>query len=143
MSTGLVIPRYVSLKSGTVRMRRGPSKEHGVVWTYTKAGLPVEITAEYENWRKVRDWEGSEGWVFHTLLSGRRTVMVAPWQKQGVIDLHKDAAEESAAVARVGPNVVAKVRACDKVWCRISGDGFDGFIRQKLVWGVYPDENLK
>lgn len=143
VSTGLSIPRYVSLKSGTVRMRRGPTKKHGIVWTYKKAGLPVEITAEFENWRKIRDWEGSEGWVFHTLLSGRRTAMVAPWHKKGLIDLHKEPSQGSALVARVGPKVVAKVRDCNKVWCRIMGDGYDGYIRQKSIWGVYPDERIQ
>ena len=143
VSTGLAIPRYVSLKSGTVNMRRGPARDHGAVWTYKLAGLPVEITAEFENWRKIRDWEGSEGWVFHTLLSGRRTVMVAPWQKKGVIDLHKEPSPSSPLVARIEPRVVAKVQSCDKVWCRISGKGFDGFVRQKAIWGVYPDEKLK
>ncbi|MCC2096143.1 MAG: hypothetical protein KDJ29_04595 [Hyphomicrobiales bacterium] len=143
VSTGLSIPRYVSLKSGTVNMRRGPARDHGAVWTYKLAGLPVEITAEFENWRKIRDWEGSEGWVFHTLLSGRRTVMVAPWQKKGLIELHKEASEDSALVARIEPRVVAKVRSCNKVWCRISGKGFDGYVRQKTIWGVYPDETLK
>ncbi len=143
VSTGLPVPRYVSLKATTTNIRRGPAKEHGAVWTYTKAGLPVEITGEFENWRKVRDWEGSEGWVFHTLLSGRRTVMIAPWKKEGLLTLHKEAQADSPAVAKIGPRVVAKVRACNKDWCRISGSGFDGYITQKALWGVYPNENVK
>ena len=142
-STGLTLPRFVSLKSGTVRMRRGPTREHGIVWTYKKAGLPVEITAEFENWRKVRDWEGSEGWVFHALLSGRRTVMVAPWKSSEFVNLYKQPTSGAPLTARVGSKVVAKVRTCDKVWCRISGDGYDGYVRQKSIWGVYPDEKLK
>lgn len=143
VSTGLAIPRYVSLKAAKVNMRRGPAKDHSAVWTYKLAGLPVEITAEFENWRKIRDWEGSEGWVYHTLLSGRRTVMVAPWQKRGLIGLHKEASESSPLVARLEPRVVAKVQSCNKVWCHISGKGFEGFVRQKAVWGVYPNETLK
>lgn len=143
VATGLPVPRYVSLKGATTNIRRGPAKEHGAVWTYKKAGLPVEITGEFENWRKVRDWEGSEGWVFHTLLSGRRTVMIAPWKKDGLLMLHKEPQNQSPVTARIGPRVVAKVRACDKDWCRISGDGFDGYITQKALWGVYPNETVK
>ena len=61
-------------------MRGGPTKDHDVTWVYHRAGLPVEITAEFENWRRIRDWEGAEGWVYHSLLSGRRTAMVPQGQ---------------------------------------------------------------
>ncbi len=62
------MPRFVSLKSDRVNVRGGPQKEQEVRWVYTRAGMPVEITAEYENWRRIRDWEGAEGWVYHSLL---------------------------------------------------------------------------
>ena len=71
-TSGLPIPRYVSLKSDHVNVRAGPTKDNDVAWVYTRSGLPVEITAEFENWRRVRDSEGSEGWVYHSLLSGKR-----------------------------------------------------------------------
>ena len=92
-TSGLPVPRYVSLKSDHVNVRAGPTKDNDVAWIYTRSGLPVEITAEFENWRRVRDSEGAEGWVYHSLLSGRRTGLVvartkaseepipaAPWQ---------------------------------------------------------------
>ena len=72
-ASGLPVPRFVSLKSDRVNVRGGPTKDHDVAWVYTRAGMPVEITAEFENWRRIRDWEGAEGWVYHSLLSGRRT----------------------------------------------------------------------
>src|SRR5262245_26085638 len=75
--SGLPLPRFVSLKSDHVNVRGGPNKDHDVAWVYTRPALPVEITAEYENWRKIRDRDGSEGWVYHTLLSGKRTAYVA------------------------------------------------------------------
>src|SRR5947208_9381658 len=71
-TSGLPIPRYVSLKSDHVNVRAGPTKDNDVAWVYTRAGLPVEITAEFENWRRVRDSEGSEGWVYRSVLAGRR-----------------------------------------------------------------------
>ena len=67
-ASGLPIPRYVSLKSDHVNVRLGPTKDNEVSWIYTKSGLPVEVTAEFENWRRVRDSEGAEGWVYHSLL---------------------------------------------------------------------------
>jgi SH3-like domain-containing protein len=138
--SNLPIPRYVSLKSDRVNVREGPSKEHPTVWIYQRAGLPVEITAEFETWRKIRDSEGSEGWVLHSLLSGRRTALVAPWKKERQT---LTAADHVTPVARLGPGVVGNLRGCDGKWCRLSGQGFDGFMPQENLWGVYPGEKVE
>lgn len=88
-SSGLPVPRFVSLKSDSVNVRQGPSRDQAVIWRYVRAGMPVEITQEFENWRRIRDFEGGEGWVFHSLLSGTRTAIVAPWAAdKTLIDLH-------------------------------------------------------
>src|ERR1051325_11006481 len=80
-TSGLPIPRFVSLKSDKVNVRAGPTKDHDVAWVYNRAALPVEVTAEFENWRRIRDWEGAEEWVYHSLLSGKRTALVSPQTK--------------------------------------------------------------
>lgn len=143
-ASGLPVPRYVSLKSDRVNLREGPSKENRTTWIFQRAGLPVEITAEFETWRKVRDSEGSEGWVLHSLLSGRRTALVTPWKKDGpAVVVRGKPAEDAAVVARLEPNVIANVRSCDKTWCRVNGAGFDGFVKQVDLWGVYPNEAVE
>jgi SH3-like domain-containing protein len=142
-ASGLPVPRYVSLKSDRVNLREGPSKVHRTVWVFQRAGLPVEITAEFEIWRRVRDSEGAEGWVLHSLLSGRRTALVAPWKKGIESILYSKASPQSTPVAKLQPNVIASVRGCDGAWCRVSGDGFDGFIQQSDLWGVYPNEKIE
>jgi SH3-like domain-containing protein len=142
-ATGLPIPRFASLKSDRVNLREGPNKEHQTKWVYQKAGLPVEITAEFEIWRRIRDSEGEEGWVLHNLLSGRRTALVAPWGKDKSVPLFKKADLASALVAQLMPNVLSNVKYCDGQWCRIFGDGFDGFVQQNQLWGVYPGEKVE
>ncbi len=138
-ASGLPIPRYVSLKSDRVNLREGPSKDHRTLWIYQRAGLPVEITAEFEIWRKVRDSEGAEGWVLHSLLSGRRTALVAPWKKGVDSPLYSKASPKSAPVANLQSNVLASVRGCDGAWCHISGEGFDGYIQQSKSLGRLPE----
>src|SRR5437868_1539046 len=93
--SGLPIPRFVSLKSDRVNARAGPTKDQEVRWVYTHAGMPVEITAEFENWRRIRDWEGAEGWVYHSLLSGRRMGVVVPKTKDELVPLYQSAEIES------------------------------------------------
>src|SRR3979490_906782 len=92
----LPCPLYVSLKSDHVNVRAGPTKDNDVAWVYTRSGLPVEITAEFENWRRVRDAEGAEGWVYHSLLSGRRTAVITMKTRDELAPLYDSADETSA-----------------------------------------------
>ena len=141
-TSGLPVPRYVSLKSDHVNVRAGPTKDNDVAWVYTRAGLPVEITAEFENWRRVRDSEGAEGWVYHSLLSGRRTAVVTMKNKDDLAALYESANSLSPVAARLQAGVVAQVKKCDQHWCHIAGNGFDGWIEQQRLWGVYADEQV-
>ncbi|WP_346432867.1 SH3 domain-containing protein [Breoghania sp.] len=141
-ASGLPVPRFVSLKSDRVNVRRGPGRDHEVVWTFVHAGLPVEIVQEFENWRRIRDWEGSEGWVFHSLLSGRRTALVKPWEKTGTVPLRSGPDLNAAIVGELEPNVLASVSECGKGLCKISGNDWEGWVDQILLFGVYPDETF-
>jgi SH3-like domain-containing protein len=142
-ASDLPIPRFVSLKSDAVNVRRGPSRDHEVVWRYVRAGLPVEITQEFENWRRIRDFEGAEGWVFHSLLSGNRTALIAPWDKSGKsYELHVEPSTSARVTARAEAGVQANVPECREGWCRLAGQGFSGWIEQGTLWGVYPDETF-
>ena len=141
-ASGLPLPRFVSLKSDRVNVRGGPTKDHDVAWVFTRAGLPVEITAEFENWRRIRDWEGAEGWVYHSLLSGRRTAMVVPRSKDDLIPVCDKPERECTVVAKLQAGVSGMVRRCNGDWCRVVGTGFDGWVEQARLWGVYPNEKV-
>jgi len=141
--SGLPLPRFVSLKPDRVNVRGGPTRDHEVTFVYTRAGLPVEITAESDNWRRIRDWEGSEGWVYHSLLSGRRTAVVMPKDKNELLPLHEEGDRNSAVVARLQAGVLASVKRCSGSWCRVVGPGFDGWAVQEQLWGVYPNEKVE
>jgi SH3-like domain-containing protein len=142
-ASGLPVPRFVSIKPDRVNVRGGPDRDHDVTFVFTRTGLPVEITAESDNWRRIRDWEGAEGWVYHSMLSGRRTALVEAKQPHELVPLYSKADAESALVARLQPGVLASVKQCDGSWCRISGSGFDGWIAQERLWGVYPHEKVE
>lgn len=148
--TGLPVPRYVSLKTDRVNLREGPSKDHRTAWVFQRAGLPVEIVAEYETWRRIRDSDGTEGWVLHSLLSGRRTALVMPWAKDpaAIIPLVARPEERGETLARLEPGVIAHVKDCTGAWCRVAvvSEGnrdIDGYVRQEKLWGVYPNERVE
>jgi SH3-like domain-containing protein len=140
--TKLPLPRFASLKTDRVNLREGPSKDHATKWVYERAGLPVEITAEFEIWRRVRDSEGVDGWVLHSLLSGRRTALVTPTKKAEVSKIYKSASDSSDVTATLQSGVIVNIKHCDGAWCQVDGDGFKGYIQQIKLWGAYPNEKI-
>lgn len=140
--SGLPIPRFVSLKSDRTNVRGGPNKDQEVRWVYTRAGMPVEITAEFENWRRIRDWEGAEGWVYHSLLSGRRSAVIVPTKKDDLVPLYQEPDPTSGVMARLQAGVLAQIKNCDGHWCEIAGKSFSGYIVQERLWGAYPNEKV-
>jgi SH3-like domain-containing protein len=144
--TGLPLPRFVSLKSDKVNVRLGPGQQYDVTFTFLREGLPVEITQEFDTWRKIRDSEGAEGWVFHSLLAGTRTALVTPWDtsgKSGPLALRAEPQDAARVTAYLEPKVLASVEQCHADWCLLSGKGFRGWIEQDKLWGVYPNEEIK
>lgn len=150
--TNFPLPRFVSLKSDRVNLREGPSKDHRSKWVFQRAGLPVEVMAEFETWRRIRDSEGADGWVLHSLLSGRRTALVSPWEKKptetsGAI-LYRRADEKADVLAKLEPNVIVGVKSCTGTWCEVvvaspvSSD-MKGYMIQEKLWGVYPKERIE
>lgn len=145
--SGLPVPRFVSLKSDRVHSRQGPGTDYKVLWVYRRAGLPVEVVREFEGWRQVRDSEGAEGWVLQSLVSGRRTALVMPWELKSAnpprLELLSDDKEGSSAVAVLEAGVIANIRSCDTRWCSVSVGDYRGYIEQKRLWGVYPGETIR
>jgi SH3-like domain-containing protein len=146
-ASGLPLPRFVTLKSKRVNLRIGPSSDYAVSWLYTRAGLPVEIIQEYDNWRQVRDADGTEGWVSQALLSGTRAAIAAPWMKgkgkDVFVNMRRDPLSSSSVIAKLEPGVILDVRECNGTWCLTKTDGTEGWVAQSEIWGAYPGEAFK
>lgn len=145
--SGLPLPRFVSLKAKSVNLRVGPSVDYAVAWRYMKSGVPVEIIQEYDNWRRIRDADGTEGWVNQALLSGERTAVAAPWMRgKGediYVNMRREALPNATLIAKIQPGVVIKVGECNGDWCRAEVDGTAGWVSQNEIWGAYPGEAFK
>ena len=131
----LPLPRFVSLKASIGNVRRGPSRTHRVDWVFTRANMPLQIIAEYENWRRVRDMDGAGGWMHYTLLSGTRTVFVL--KDYTPLRLRPEVGSDPNAYAEHG--VIARLGSCVLGWCEVSADGHDGWVLPSEIWGV--DQN--
>ena len=136
--SGLPIPRFASLRSDEVNVRTGPGSRYPVDWVFKRKSMPVEIVAEFDNWRKIRDWQGASGWVYHSLLSGKRSFIV-PAKPAA---LHKTPATSAEVVAKLEPEVTGEIRSCTGDWCRVKVGGVSGWIERTGMWGVYKSEPI-
>jgi SH3-like domain-containing protein len=134
--TNLPIPRYVSLKVNEANARRGPSLSHKIDWIYKRQHMPLEVYAEYENWRRVRDFEGLGGWVHYTLLSGVRYVLV----KDELLEMRLLPSIDAQVIAKVPQHNIATLDKCTQDWCRIIDDRYKGWVQKEAIWGVYKNE---
>lgn len=137
--SGLPIPRFATLRSDEVNLRTGPGVRYPVDWVFVRAGMPVEITAEFDTWRRIRDWEGTQGWVHRSMLVGRRSFVITG----DVHTLRREPGGSSPAVAQVEPGVIGRLNYCKGDWCRVEAQGIEGWLRRDEFWGVYPDEEVK
>jgi len=149
--SGLPLPRFVSLKATKVNMRIGPGEDYSVAYRYVKSGLPLEVIQEYDNWRRVRDADGTTGWIHGSLLSGTRTAIASPWRQavdsKDTVTLYNTPAAQAGVVAYLEPGVVGKIDSCDGAWCEFEVKYDErmlrGYVNQAELWGAYPDEVIK
>jgi SH3-like domain-containing protein len=137
-STGLPVPRFVSLDADRVHLRHGPGRDYPVRWVLARKGLPVEIIAEFDTWRKIQLHDGDTGWVHSSLLSSRRTIMI----KKDIAELRRTPADDARVVLRAEPGVIGELLDCEQDWCRVDIQGRRGWLRRHAFWGVLPDEVL-
>lgn len=136
-TSGLPVPRFVSLKPDEVNVRTGPGTRYPIQWVYHRSGLPVEVIDEYDLWRKIRDSEGTTGWVHKTMLEGKRNVMIRGKEPRV---LRIDPEATAKAMLKAEPMVIGPLLECQPEWCRIQVSGRKGWVEKKYLWGVYSAE---
>ena len=140
-STGLPLPRFVSLRAGEVNMRTGPGVQYPVEWVYRRRQLPMEVIAEYGTWRKVRDWQGTQGWIHQSMLTGKRTFVIT----STVRNLRRKPDANSSTEARAEAGAVGEIKSCSKGegWCQVEIGRYGGWLRRVDFWGVYQNEKIE
>lgn len=133
------LPRFVSLRADVVNLRTGPGGRYPVEWVYRRKGLPVEILAQHDQWRQVRDSQGTEGWVHERLVTSARTVIVKGAQRV----MRAEPEAKAPPVAKLDPGVIARLLECRAAWCRIEANNLKGWLRRDEIWGVYADEVVR
>ncbi len=144
-------PKFFSLKSNPVNLRKGPGTKYPKAWVFRREGLPVEVLRAHGRWRHVRDSDGATGWILRTLISSRRTALVSPWKLKEtaapktpqLTRMHDAASQRSRTIAQLEAGTLVSLKSCNGRWCHVSIDRFRGYIEQKQLWGIYPSEVLR
>lgn len=134
------LPRFASLKAEKAYLRTGPGLRYPVEWVYTKRDMPVEVIAEFDAWRQVRDWKGTIGWMHSQVLSSKRSVIVTGEMTH---PLRRDPAPDANVIAKLEPGVIAKLLQCRETWCRVEVSGFRGWLPREEFWGVRDGEKVE
>ncbi len=137
--SGLPVPRFVSLGAEKANVRNGPGKRYPLGWVFVRRGVPLEVIAEYEMWRKIRDKDGAVGWIHHSLLSSRRSAAIKGKKPQS---LYRQPDAKSDLIALLEPGVIARVLTCEDIWCRLDVSGRRGWVKRSSLWGVKAEERI-
>ncbi|MFQ3667096.1 MAG: SH3 domain-containing protein [Sphingomonadaceae bacterium] len=138
-TSGLPVPRFMSLRAERANLRAGPGTSYPARWTFIRPGVPLEVIAEYNVWRQVRDAEGETGWMDRAMLSTVRTFQIT----REVRTLHARPDITSPPVWKAEPGVVGRIVTCEQQWCRIEVDGRSGWILREQGFGTYPGEPVR
>ena len=135
----LKLPRFASLRADEVNLRAGPGTRSPIEWVYKRRNLPVEVIDEFDTWRRIRDWEGTEGWVHQSMLNGRRSIIIV----DDLAMLRRDPQEDARGVARLESGVIGRVDSCGDLWCVVTAFNRKGWLRREQFYGVYPGEEIR
>ena len=136
--TNLEIPRFVTLQASRANMRAGPGKDYPIKWQYRRVGLPLKVVGEFEIWRKVEDHEGETGWMNVNMLTILRMGLIL----DTTAPIHSDDSDSSPVIAVAEHGVILELKSCGDDWCKVAGEGVQGWIRRSSIWGLLEGEAL-
>lgn len=132
------LPYWASIAAGQALMRTGPDRSYPALWLYKRRDLPVRVLQVVGPWRRVKEQDGSSGWMLATLLAARRTAVVSG----GLRPIRAEPGPGAHSLWQAEPGVLGRISKCDGQYCRIQIGEKVGFIEQAGIWGTDPGEKL-
>ncbi len=135
-SSPVFAEEYMTLRSDEVYMRYGPSTDNPIKWVYNKKGWPMAVQNRFDQWLKVRDISGEEGWIHKSLLSSRDYAIIQSGSERGYAVLRKKSKLDSSGIARIEDGGLVRVHECEDFVCKVSMSSFKGYLEKKVLWGI-------
>lgn len=141
---------FASIKSSEVNVRKGPHTRYPISWVFKKKGEPVEVIAEFEHWKRIKDVAGEEGWVKANMITKKRSAVVLGFKQNKdqkadkfFVNIFRIPETSGKIFAKVESGKRISLKQCKKEWCLISIENVEGWIEKKFLWGVYANEEFK
>ena len=121
---------FVSLKQNKVNVRYGPSFDSDIKYVYKKVNLPIKQIDKKENFRRIIDLKNNSGWIHVSQLKRINSVIAT---KDKI--LFKKPTSFAKPIALIKKGRLLIVEKCEKNWCEIKTDNFNGWIKTDDLWG--------
>jgi SH3-like domain-containing protein len=132
--------RFVAMRADKVNARSGPNIRYPIEWIYQQQNHPVEIIAEYEQWRKIRDFEGTVSWVRKNLLTNARYALIT---EPGINNVYAKESLNSEVVAKAEYGVIGKIKRCTLSFCELEFENkIEGWVPKTMLFGVKNTEEI-
>ena len=122
---------FLSLKKNKVNVRYGPSFDSDIKYVYKKLNLPIKQIDKKENFRRIIDLKNNNGWIHISQLKKVNSVIAI---KDKV--LFKKPTSFAKPIALIKKGRLLIVQKCEKNWCEIKTDNFNGWIKTNDLWGL-------
>lgn len=137
--SGRDLPRMAAFRSNLINARSGPGPKYPIEWIYKQKNAPVEIIAEFDLWRKIKDWEGAETWVHKSMLNNKRWIKITT---PGISNIYAKPQADAKIIAKVEDQVIGEIEKCpeNKDFCLIKFTSIEGWVQRDNLFGVFENE---
>jgi SH3-like domain-containing protein len=143
--SGVCSPFYASIKYRRANSHKGPGAQYKIACSYILPGVPVVVTAKYDNWRRIKDPDGDVSWIHKNQLSSKRSVIVVCESGANLMD---GCGKTTNLIAHIKKNVIMTLLSVRGAWCKVEvrngsdGKRYVGWIESEKAFGVCDNESL-
>ena len=131
ISSSFAEETFLSLKKNKVNVRYGPNFNSDVKYVYKKINLPIKQIDKKENFRRIIDLKNNSGWIHISQLKKSNSIIAINDKI-----LFKKPTSYAKPIAQIKKGRLLILQKCEKKWCKIKSDSFEGWIKTNNVWGL-------
>ena len=131
ITSSLAQETFLSLKKNKVNVRYGPSFDSDIKYVYKKIYLPIKQIDKKENFRRIIDLKNNSGWIHISQLKKINSVISTNDKI-----LFKKPSSFAKPIAQIKKGRLLILQKCEKNWCKIKSNNFEGWIKNDNIWGL-------
>jgi len=126
----------LSISGDDVNMRSGPGTNYKVMWELGE-GFPLQVLKRSGSWYRVRDFEGTIGWVHRDVVDKTPHMIVKVHKNSRTrINVRSGPGTKYRIVAKAHYGVVFKTLQHKNGWVNVQHEkGVTGWVKRSLLWG--------